>query len=109
MNKEQKEELIQLKSSSASTACDDIVLFYTEGEPIPRKDAFGSEIKKGGKTHKVSFVDNLPPTDPFGSSNKLIDLVLIKSYKRYNVPIVVEQEAEIDKDDGASGKSCLVF
>lgn len=105
----QKEDFILLKSSSASTSCDDNVYLYTEGEQIQRKDAFGSEIKKGGKTHKVSFIDNLPPTDPFGSSNKLIDLVLIKSFKRYNVPIVIEEEVEIDKDDGASGKSCLVF
>lgn len=103
-----KEEVNQLKASSASTSCDDNVLFYSFGESQGRKDAFGNEIKKGSHNHKISFVDNLPPTDPNGSSNKLIDLVFINSYKKYNVMIQVD-ETEVEKDEGASGKSCLMF
>lgn len=103
-----KEEVNQLKASTASTSYDDNVLFYSFGESQVRKDAFGNEIKKGSHNHKVSFVDNLPPTDPNGSSNKLIDLVFIKSYKRYNVMIQID-EYEIEKDEGTSGKSCVMF
>ena len=79
-----------------------------------RKDAYGNEIKKGGK-HRVTFIDKVRNKNTNGKTlfkGSLKDIILIESYKKYNV-IKAEEDEEIielvDKDDGASGKSCIVF
>ena len=38
----------------------------------PRRDAYGHIIQKGGKDHKVSFMDNV-------SSQKMVEVILIKT------------------------------
>ena len=79
-----------------------------------RKDAYGNEIKKGGK-HRVTFIDKVRNTNTNEKTlfkGSLKDIVLVERYKKYNV-IKTEENEEIielvDKDDGASGKSCNIF
>ena len=42
-----------------------------------RKDAFGNEILKGSKNHKVSFIDQI-------SSEKIAEIVLLDLNNQYN-------------------------
>lgn len=79
-----------------------------------RKDAYGKEIKKGGN-YKVTFIDKIRNTNSNGKTlfkGSLKEIILIESYKKYNVIKNEDDEAivdEFEKDDGTSGKSCLMF
>lgn len=49
-----------------------------------RYDAFGVEIKKGGK-HRISFMDKLNKKERKGLRKKLTDVIDIESFKEYNI------------------------
>ena len=78
-----------------------------------RKDAFGNEIKKGGK-QKVTFIDKIRNTNPnektlFKRSFK--EIILVQSYKKYNIiqkDNYYQPEDNYEKYDASSGKSCVI-
>jgi hypothetical protein len=127
LNEVLKNEKLCQKSASSSTistvtSTDDLITSNNElMTPIEntlciniRKDVYGNEIKKGGK-HRVTFIDkvrNKNTNEKTLFKGSLKDIVLVESYKKYNI-IKTEESDDIvelvDKDDGASGKSCSIF
>lgn len=48
-----------------------------------RKDIFGKEIRKGGKVHKISFIDKKEGNER-KKQYEVAEVVLIDNYKEYN-------------------------
>lgn len=44
---------------------------------LERKDQFGKRIKKGGKKHRITFIDQV-------KGEQLAEVHQVESYKRYN-------------------------
>ena len=95
-------------------ATENVIIIDNYVQPPLRKDVFGNEIKKGGK-HKVTFIDKIRNTNPnektlFKRSFK--EIILVQSYKRYNI---IQKEGDVRKEDNyekydaSSGKSCSII
>ena len=95
-------------------ATENITLIDNYVQPPLRKDAFGNEIKKGGK-QRVTFIDKIRNTNPnektiFKRSFK--EIVLVQSYKKYNIIHKEDDrqnEGNYEKYDASSGKSCSII
>lgn len=122
-----EKDIRNLKSSTASTIHSEKDISFLEDEKV-RKDAFGNLISKGKeKKQKISFADSLPL-----NNNKLVEIIPVESYKKFNIlhiedgivgyvneneenyeENIEEEESEddiiIEKDNGKSGKSCIIF
>ena len=65
----------------------DIRFIYRESNKVLRRnDAFGNEILKGGKIHKVTFIDTIPNKN----KKKKIEpyhFIKVQSYKKYNIDV----------------------
>ena len=67
-----------------------------------RFDAFGNEIFKGSKNHKVSFIDNI-------SRKKIAEVVLVENdYNLHRYPIDNIDENENEKN-GYQCDCCLIY
>ena len=66
-----------------------------------RFDRKGEEIKKGGKKHRVSFIDRV-------EKQGLIQKVDIESYKKYNASNTFA-EGEIASNASSGGVSCCII
>ena len=61
-----------------------------------RKDRSGNTIKKGGKLHKITFIDNFKNVNFY-------EIVEIDSYKAYNIDI----SKNLERDDISC--SCMIY
>ena len=67
-----------------------------------RFDAFGNEIFKGSKNHKVSFIDNI-------SRQKIAEVILVENdYNLHHYPIDKIDENENEKN-GYQCDCCLIY
>ena len=67
-----------------------------------RFDAFGNEIFKGSKNHKVSFIDNI-------SRQKIAEVILVENdYNLHRYPIDKIDENENEKN-GYQCDCCLIY
>ena len=67
-----------------------IFVFDSQNKKV-RHDAYGNEISKGNKNHKVSFIDSV-------SNLKLAEIIIIEQNNNYNDHTTCECKA-----------SCLIF
>jgi hypothetical protein len=79
------------------------ILFGTSGknEKNERVDRKGVVIVKGGKKHRVTFIDKI------GNRKSLIDMVDVESYKKFNI-INTFSEAE-SRNSAGSLNCCIIF
>lgn len=75
-----------------------------ESSIIVRKDRKGVPIVKGGRIHKVTFIDRLE------EKRKLIEYQQIESYKKYNLnSLAHETDSSSNKDKSNSNTSCCLI
>ena len=68
-----------------------------------RFDAFGNEIFKGSKNHKVSFIDNI-------SRQKIAEVILVENdYNLHHYPIDKIDENENEKNSYQCDNCCLIY
>jgi hypothetical protein len=68
-----------------------------------RFDAFGNEIFKGSKNHKVSFIDNI-------SRKKIAEVILVENdYNLHRYPIDKIDENENEKNSYQCDNCCLIY
>ena len=68
-----------------------------------RFDAFGNEIFKGSKNHKVSFIDNI-------SRQKIAEVILVENdYNLHHYPIDRIDENENEKNGYQCDNCCMVY
>ena len=68
-----------------------------------RFDAFGNEIFKGSKNHKVSFIDNI-------SRQKIAEVILVENdYNLHHYPIDKIDENENEKNGCQCDNCCLIY
>ena len=68
-----------------------------------RFDAFGNEIFKGSKNHKVSFIDNI-------SRQKIAEVILVENdYNLHHYPIDKIDENENEKNGYQCDNCCLIY
>lgn len=68
-----------------------------------RFDAFGNEIFKGSKNHKVSFIDNI-------SRKKIAEVILVENdYNLHHYPIDKIDENENEKNGCQCDNCCLIY
>ncbi len=68
-----------------------------------RFDAFGNEIFKGSKNHKVSFIDNI-------SRKKIAEVILVENdYNLHRYPIDKIDENENEKNGYQCDNCCLIY
>ena len=68
-----------------------------------RFDAFGNEIFKGSKNHKVSFIDNI-------SRQKIAEVILVENdYNLHHYPIDKIEENENEKNGCQCDNCCLIY
>ena len=68
-----------------------------------RFDAFGNEIFKGSKNHKVSFIDNI-------SRKKIAEVILVENdYNLHHYPIDKIDENENEKNGYQCDNCCLIY
>ena len=68
-----------------------------------RFDAFGNEIFKGSKNHKVSFIDNI-------SRQKIAEVILVENdYNLHRYPIDKIDENENEKNSYQCDNCCLIY
>lgn len=53
-----------------------------EPSELVRKDNFGTEIKRGGRKHKVTFVDKILMNK--GEEGKIAEEILVENFKQFN-------------------------
>ena len=73
---------------------------YKIEEKKRRKDSKGQEIIKGGKNHILVFVDKI-------SSKVLSEIVIIDSYKEFNINI--DQDDFGESGNSSSGNICIIY
>ena len=69
-----------------------------------RRDIYGSLIIKGGRKHKVSFIDKSP-------MREIAEVVNIPSYKAYNAKMVYNDYSKYQRTDTACccESSCVII
>jgi len=68
-----------------------------------RFDAYGNEIVKGSKNHKVSFIDNI-------SRQKIAEVILVENdYNLHHYPIDKIDENENEKNGCQCDNCCLIY
>ena len=68
-----------------------------------RFDAFGNEIIRGSKNHKVSFIDNI-------SRKKIAEVILVENdYNLHHYPIDRIDENENEKNGYQCDNCCMVY
>ena len=68
-----------------------------------RFDAFGNEIIRGSKNHKVSFIDNI-------SRQKIAEVILVENdYNLHHYPIDRIDENENEKNGYQCDNCCMVY
>ena len=68
-----------------------------------RFDAFGNEIIRGSKNHKVSFIDNI-------SKKKIAEVILVENdYNLHHYPIDRIDENENEKNGYQCDNCCMVY
>ena len=66
-------------------------------------DAFGNEIIRGSKNHKVSFIDNI-------SRKKIAEVILVENdYNLHHYPIDRIDENENEKNGYQCDNCCMVY
>lgn len=79
------------KNSSMSSTKNSSVI-----EQKVRHDTKGVEIKKGGKSHSIGFVDII-------GSRSLLEIIEVESWKEYNM-----NECNLEMKDSCSGFDCII-